>query len=93
MVVARKQVLVQLSDELVSLLDRMARRRRVSRSELIREAIEQHTAAERETEADRRYVESYTRYPQEPDPEADISAILAGRAMDEEEREAGLEPW
>lgn len=93
MVVARRQVLVQLSDELVSLLDRMARRRRVSRSELIREAIEQHTAVDREAEADRRYVESYTRFPQEPDPGADIAAILAGRAMDEDEQEAGLDSW
>lgn len=93
MVVARKQVLVQLSDELVALLDRIARRRSVSRSELIRELIERHTAAEREAEADRRYVESYTRFPQEPDPGADIAAILAGRAMDEEEREAGLDSW
>ena len=93
MLVARRQVLVQLSDALVTILDREARRRRISRSELIREAIEQHTAIADELEADRRYVESYTRFPQEPDPGAIASAIAGARAMDEDEREAGLEPW
>lgn len=93
MVVARKQVLVQLSDELVLELDRRARSRAVSRSQLIREAVERFVAADALAEAERAYVESYTRFPQEDDPGADISAILAGKAMDEEEREAGLEPW
>ena len=90
---ARRQVLVQLSDELVASLDLRARNRAVSRSQLIREAVEQFVADELEAERERLYIESYTRFPQEDDPGADISAILAGRAMDEEEREAGLEPW
>lgn len=93
MVVARKQILVQLSDELVTLLDQEAGRRRISRSQLIREAIEQHAAIKRTAEFDQAYVESYTRFPQEPDPDAIISAIVAAKAMDEEEREAGLDPW
>ncbi len=93
MVMARRQVLVQLSDELVASLDLRARNRAVSRSQLIREAVEQFVADELEAERERLYIESYTRFPQEDDPGADISAILAGRAMDEEEREAGLEPW
>ena len=93
MVMARRQVLVQLSDELVRELDLRARNRAVSRSQLIREAVEQFVADELEAERERLYIESYTRFPQEDDPGADISAILAGRAMDEEEREAGLEPW
>ena len=91
MLVARRQVLVQLSDELVSLLDRRARNRAVSRSQLIREAVEQFVAADRE--AERAYVESYTRFPQEDDPEADIATILTAKDMDEEEREAGFESW
>ncbi|MHB1244152.1 MAG: ribbon-helix-helix domain-containing protein, partial [Gaiellaceae bacterium] len=43
MIVARKQILVQLTDDLVAVLDRQARRRSVSRSQVIREAIEQYT--------------------------------------------------
>lgn len=93
MVVARRQVLVQLSDELVASLDLRARNRAVSRSQLIREAVERFVAADRLAEGERAYIESYTRFPQEDDPGADISAILAGKAMDDEEREAGLEPW
>lgn len=93
MVMARRQVLVQLSDELVALLDRRAKNRAVSRSQLVREAVEQFVAADREAELDRAYVESYTRFPQEDDPGAIISAIVGGRALDEEEREAGCEPW
>jgi len=93
MVVARKQVLVQLSDELVELLDRRAKNRAVSRSQLIRQAVEQFVAADREAERERAYIESYTRFPQEDDPGADIAAILAAKEMDEEEREAGFESW
>ena len=93
MVVARRQVLVQLSDELVASLDLRARNRAVSRSQLIREAVEQFVAADLEAERERAYVESYTRFPQEDDPEADIATILTSQDMDEEEREAGFESW
>lgn len=93
MVVARRQVLVQLSDDLVELLDRQARRRRVSRSELIREAVESYTYDEREAEIDRSIVEAYTRIPQEPDPMAEFFFLENMRALAEEEREAGFEPW
>ena len=51
MVVARRQTLVQLSDELIAALDERAARRHVSRSQLIRAAI------------DRAIVEGYTRIP------------------------------
>lgn len=64
MVIARKQTLVQLSDELIEELDREAARRSLSRSALIREAVEGHLAAAGEAEAIRRYVESYRRFPQ-----------------------------
>ena len=93
MLMARRQVLVQLSDELVSLLDRRAKNRAVSRSQLIREAVEQFVAGDLEAERERAYVESYTRVPQEDDPGADIATILTSRDMDEEEREAGFESW
>jgi len=91
MVMARKQVLVQLSDELVSLLDRQAHRRGVSRSHLIREAVERITHDD--AEIDRSIVEGYTRIPQEPDPMAEFFWEETMRALDEEERKAGHEPW
>jgi predicted transcriptional regulator len=95
MVIARKQVLVQLSDELVGLLDGIAARRGISRSALIREAVESHLHDEREAEIDRQIVDAYTRMPQtEEELEwADIVAQEAARALDEREREAGAEPW
>lgn len=93
MIVARKQILVQLTDDLVAVLDRQARRRSVSRSQVIREAIEQYTHDELEAEIDRQIVEAYTRIPQEDDPAADWAAIEVARALDEEERKAGHEPW
>ncbi len=88
MVIARKQTLVQLSDELVDLLDREALRRGVSRSALIREAVEQHLHDEREAEIDRRIVEAYTRMPQtEEELEWDGTSACAGaqRQLDEED--------
>ena len=93
MIVTRKQILVQLTDDLVAVLDRQARRRSVSRSQVIREAIEQYTHDELEAEIDRQIVEAYARIPQEDDPAADWAAIEVARALDEEERKAGHEPW
>ena len=63
--VVRRQTLVQLSDELIGRLDREARERGVSRSALIREALEKHLAASMRDEIDRQIVEGYTRFPQE----------------------------
>lgn len=62
---ARTQTLVQLTDELVALLDERAARERRSRSTLIREAIEQYLHDEREAEIDRQIAEAYRRIPQE----------------------------
>lgn len=61
--VARRQTLVQLTDEIVSELDELAARDKRSRSELIRQAIEELLHAEREREYDRQIVEGYTRLP------------------------------
>ncbi len=93
MVVARRQVLVQLSDELLALLDHQAERRRVSRSQVVREAVERYTHDEREAEIDRSIVEGYTRIPQESDPISDFFTMENMRALDEEERKAGHDPW
>jgi metal-responsive CopG/Arc/MetJ family transcriptional regulator len=67
MVVARTQTLVQLTDELVALLDERASRQHRSRSDLIREAIEAFLAADAEAEISRQIVDGYQRVPQEED--------------------------
>jgi len=64
MVIARKQTLVQLSDELIEQLDNEASRRGISRSALIREAVTQQMRAANEEELVRQYVEGYRRFPQ-----------------------------
>ena len=62
----RKQVLVQLDDELVADLDRLVRSEGVSRSELLRRAALALIEAYEESEKDRRLVEAYRRMPQDP---------------------------
>ncbi len=64
--VARKQVLVQLDDELVEGLDRLAEEEGVSRSELIRRAARVLIQQADWAEADRKMIEAYRRQPQEP---------------------------
>jgi len=93
MSVTRRQVLVQLSDDLIAALDVQAGRRRVSRSQVIREAVERYAHDELRAEIDRQIVDGYTRIPQEPDPVSDLLTIENARALDEEERAAGHEPW
>lgn len=65
MVVARKQVLVQLDDELVDRLDRLAVDRGMSRSELLRHAAWVVLRAAERQEADAELQEAYARMPQE----------------------------
>lgn len=85
MVVARTQTLVQLSDELVDLLDARAARLRRSRSSLIREAVEGYLHDEIEAEIDRQIVDGYTRIPQTEEEDA-----WSRRAAIDSIRE---EPW
>jgi metal-responsive CopG/Arc/MetJ family transcriptional regulator len=85
MVMARAQTLVQLSDELLSLLDQRAAARGVSRSQLIREAIEAHLQADLDAEVGRRIAEGYAGVPD--DRELDRWAEASGREMIAEE------PW
>lgn len=61
---ARKQVLVQLDDELVERLDTLAEQLDVSRSELIRRGASAFVAAAHEAELDRQHAEGYRRIPQ-----------------------------
>jgi metal-responsive CopG/Arc/MetJ family transcriptional regulator len=68
--VARTQTLVQLTDELLQLLDERAARERRSRSTLIREAIEHYLSDDLQSEIDRRIVDGYRRVPQTDDEDA-----------------------
>ncbi len=61
----RTQTLVQLTDELVELLDRRAAGRGLSRSALIREVLKEALKEDRDAEISRRIVEGYRRVPQE----------------------------
>lgn len=71
----RRQTLVQLTDELLALLDERAGQSGRSRSEIIRSAIERELAGEREAAIDRAIVDGYTRIPPpEHDPWAEASA-------------------
>ena len=84
MVMARTQTLVQLTPELLALLDERAQREGVSRSELIRRAVETHLAADAEAALDRAITDGYARHPApEPDP---LTVRLAVASIEEE-------PW
>jgi metal-responsive CopG/Arc/MetJ family transcriptional regulator len=63
---ARKEVLVQLDDELVGRLDALATKAGTSRSELLRRGALAVIEAADLAEADRRLVEAYHRQPQDP---------------------------
>lgn len=80
----RQPVLVQLSDELIAALDQRAAAAGISRSRLIRDALEQQLASDLTAEIDRRIVDGYTRFPPgELDPLAEGAAKRAIRE----------EPW
>jgi metal-responsive CopG/Arc/MetJ family transcriptional regulator len=64
---ARKQVLVQLDDELLKDLDEAAKAAGVSRSALIRRASEHFLEAAHELELDRQMQEGYRRVPPDED--------------------------
>lgn len=61
----RTQTLVQLTEELVELLDQRASRRGMSRSALIRELLAQALHEDRAGELSDRIVEGYRKAPQE----------------------------
>ena len=77
--------MVQLNDALLEVLDQRAVETGRSRSELIREAIEQYYKEDIEAAIDRAIVDGYTRIP--PDDELDaLHDELARRSIAEE-------PW
>jgi metal-responsive CopG/Arc/MetJ family transcriptional regulator len=77
--------MVQLNDTLLAVLDQRAVETGRSRSELIREAIEQYYKEDIEAAIDRAMVEGYTRIP--ADDEFDGLAEANARIL------IGEEPW
>ena len=65
MVMARKQVLVQLDDALVTRLDELAERLALSRSALMRRAAQELLDRAWELEAERVTIEAYRRQPED----------------------------
>lgn len=97
---ARTQTMVQLTDDLVARLDSEAADRGLSRSAIIREAVEAHIAGREHDAIGEAIAEGYRRIPPgTPDEWGDLErmADLAGREtaqrLDQEERVAGVEPW
>jgi len=66
MVVARREVLVQLDDDLVARLDELAAQLGTNRSELLRRGANAVIAAEEFAMADRELIAGYQRQPPEP---------------------------
>jgi hypothetical protein len=66
MVMGRKQVLVQLDDDLIDRLDRLAAKQGTNRSELLRRGAAAVLEAAEHAEADRILHEAYRRLPQDP---------------------------
>lgn len=66
MVMTRREVLVQLDDELVVRLDRLAKQEGTSRSELLRRGAAAVLEAAELLDADRALQEAYRRVPQDP---------------------------
>ena len=82
MVMSRREVLVQLDDDLVSQLDRIAAARHTSRSELLRRGARAVIEAEDEAAADAELIAAYRRQP--PDQMlARSAARLAARTAPE----------
>lgn len=69
----RKQVLVQLDDELVARLDSAAEALDRNRSELIREALTAYLDAGLEAAWDARTIRSYLEFPEDP---AELEAFM-----------------
>jgi metal-responsive CopG/Arc/MetJ family transcriptional regulator len=82
MVMSRREVLVQLDDELVSRLDRLAASAGISRSELLRRGALAVLEAAEVAEADQQLVAAYHRQPQDP-AIVEAAARLAARTAPE----------
>ncbi|MHB1504478.1 MAG: ribbon-helix-helix domain-containing protein [Acidimicrobiales bacterium] len=81
---ARIQTLVQLDDQLVSLLDQRASKEGLSRSALIRRAVEAYLPEDLEAAMDQAIVAGYRALPP-GEPPSDLSALAAASIE--------AEPW
>ena len=79
---ARREVLVQLDDDLVSQLDEIALARGTNRSVLLREGARAVIDADERLAADRRLVDAYRRQPEDP-ALIESAARLAARTVPE----------
>lgn len=79
-VMSRTATLVQLNHDLLAALDQRATELGVSRSHVIREAIEAYLADALDAAIDREIIEAYERQPQRSDPawEASLRESIAG---------------
>jgi metal-responsive CopG/Arc/MetJ family transcriptional regulator len=87
MVMSRKQVLVQLNEELLESLDRAMQKSGQTRSQLVRAAISDYLERFLKDDIDRQYVEAYTRRPvdDEFDALAAHGAQTVMRELDEQD--------
>lgn len=77
---ARKEVLVQLDDDLVDRLDRLAEAEGTSRSELLRRGATAVLDAAAQSQADRSLRDAYRRIPQDPEVVASARRLAAQTA-------------
>jgi metal-responsive CopG/Arc/MetJ family transcriptional regulator len=80
MVMGRREVIVQLDDELVARLDRLAELQGTNRSELLRRGAAAVLAATEEARADQMLKDAYRRVPQDPAIVAAASRLAANTA-------------
>jgi predicted transcriptional regulator len=95
--------MVQLTDDLITMLDQRAAQEGISRSQVIREAIVAFFESDRSAAIDRQLVDGYTRMPQggahDADEWGDMATLMTALTADQarslaaEEREAELPPW
>lgn len=92
--------MVQLTDQLRSMLDDTADRRGVSRSALIRQILEEFLRSSGEAAVSRSIVEGYRRVPPstpdewgDPTELTDRTALDLLQRLDAEERRDGHDPW
>lgn len=97
---ARTQTMVQLNDRLLRLLDRYAARKGISRSALIRTALEDFLRKDQEAIVGDQIVEGYKRIPPAtPDEWGDLEQLTDNAAvdvlhrLDAEESAAGHKRW
>jgi metal-responsive CopG/Arc/MetJ family transcriptional regulator len=77
MVMSRTETLVQLNDELVAILDERAGTEGISRSELIRRAIQSYLAEDAQAAIDAAIVASYVAEPPEEPDAATLERAIA----------------